>query len=373
MLFLEQTARLVEKCLAGYRIQAKVVGIFPGPVITRFELDLAPGVKVARISNLSRDIARALSTNIVQIIEIIPDKPYIGLDIPNKQRQSISLREVFDCDQFNQVKSPLSLVLGKDIRGQTVIVDLMKMPHLLVAGTTGSGKSVGINAMILSILYKATPQNVRFIMIDPKMLELSVYEGIPHLLTKVITNMNDAMNVLSWCICEMDRRYKLMSELGVRNLTNYNKRITQAKYEPIRLKYKPKVLLETLPYIVIVVDELADLMMMIGKKMEYLIVRLAQKARASGIHLVLATQRPSVDVITGLIKANIPTRIAFAVSSTIDSRTILDQTGAESLLGMGDMLYLASQSSLPIRVHGAFVQDEEVHAVVNFLKKNSNS
>ncbi|AIN47240.1 Cell division protein FtsK [Candidatus Palibaumannia cicadellinicola] len=370
ILYLKQTARLVESCLAGYRIQVKVVGVFPGPVITRFELDLAPGVKVAQISSLSRDIARALSTNMVQIVEIIPGKPYIGLDIPNKQRHSISLREVFDCDEFSKVKSPLSLVLGQDIRGQTVIVDLMQMPHVLIAGTTGSGKSVGINAMILSILYKATPQKVRFIMIDPKMLELSVYEGIPHLLTKVVTNMNDAKHVLLWCINEMERRYKLMSAFGVRNLTNYNKRIKQVTD---RKQNDYIAELDALPYIVIVVDELADLMMMLGKKIEELIVRLAQKARASGIHLVLATQRPSVDVITGLIKANIPTRIAFTVSSTIDSRTILDKTGAESLLGMGDMLYLASHSSLPIRVHGAFVQDEEVHAVVNYLKQQKKT
>lgn len=366
---LEQTASLIENCLASYHIQVKVVGIFSGPVITRFELDLAPGVKVSRISSLVLDLARALSTNKVHLVEIIPGKPYVGLDIANKQRQIISVREVFNSEQFRNVTSPLSLALGKNIIGNTVIVNLIDMPHLLVAGTTGSGKSVAINAMILSMLYKATPKEVRFIMIDPKMLELSIYQDIPHLLTDVITNMNNVANVLNWCIGEMERRYQLMSTIGVRNLTNYNKYLQAKKLS----KYTKINTTEILPYIVIIIDELADLMMIMGKNIEELIIRLAQKARASGIHLVLATQRPSVDVITGLIKANIPTRIAFAVSSKIDSRTILDQSGAESLLGMGDMLYLASNSSLPIRVHGVFVQDEEIYAVVNYWKKIANN
>ncbi|WP_293773881.1 DNA translocase FtsK 4TM domain-containing protein [uncultured Pantoea sp.] len=378
MFSLEQTARLVEARLGDYRVKAEVVGISPGPVITRFELDLAPGVKAARISNLSRDLARSLSTVAVRVVEVIPGKPYVGLELPNKHRQTVYLREVLDCPKFRDNPSPLSVVLGKDIAGQPVVADLAKMPHLLVAGTTGSGKSVGVNAMIISMLYKATPEEVRFIMIDPKMLELSVYEGIPHLLTEVVTDMKDAANALRWSVGEMERRYKLMSALGVRNLAGYNEKVEQAEAmgRPIpdpfwkpgdSMDMTPPVL-EKLPYIVVMVDEFADLIMAVGKKVEELIARLAQKARAAGIHLVLATQRPSVDVITGLIKANIPTRIAFTVSSKIDSRTILDQGGAESLLGMGDMLYMPPNSSLPIRVHGAFVRDQEVHAVVQDWK-----
>ncbi|NHV09235.1 DNA translocase FtsK [Cronobacter turicensis] len=375
---LEQMARLVEARLADFRIKADVVNYSPGPVITRFELNLAPGVKAARISNLSRDLARSLSTVAVRVVEVIPGKPYVGLELPNKKRQTVYLREVLDCAKFRDNPSPLSVVLGKDIAGDPVVADLAKMPHLLVAGTTGSGKSVGVNAMILSMLYKATPEDVRFIMIDPKMLELSVYEGIPHLLTEVVTDMKDAANALRWSVNEMERRYKLMSALGVRNLAGYNEKIAEAKRmgRPIPDPYwKPgdsmdatHPVLEKLPYIVVLVDEFADLMMTVGKKVEELIARLAQKARAAGIHLVLATQRPSVDVITGLIKANIPTRIAFTVSSKIDSRTILDQGGAESLLGMGDMLYSGPNSSMPVRVHGAFVRDEEVHAVVQDWK-----
>ncbi|MGP3593197.1 DNA translocase FtsK [Vagococcus sp. WN89Y] len=376
---LEQMARLVEARLADFRIKADVVNYSPGPVITRFELNLAPGVKAARISNLSRDLARSLSTVAVRVVEVIPGKPYVGLELPNKKRQTVYLREVLDCAKFRESPSPLTVVLGKDIAGDPVIADLAKMPHLLVAGTTGSGKSVGVNAMILSMLYKATPEEVRFIMIDPKMLELSVYEGIPHLLTEVVTDMKDAANALRWSVNEMERRYKLMSALGVRNLAGYNEKIAEAARmgRPIPDPYwKPgdsmdvqHPVLEKLPYIVVMVDEFADLMMTVGKKVEELIARLAQKARAAGIHLVLATQRPSVDVITGLIKANIPTRIAFTVSSKIDSRTILDQGGAESLLGMGDMLYSGPNStSAPTRVHGAFVRDQEVHAVVQDWK-----
>ena len=378
MFALEQTARLVEARLADYRVKAEVVGISPGPVITRFELDLAPGVKAARISNLSRDLARSLSAVAVRVVEVIPGKPYVGLELPNKRRQTVYLREVLDCASFRDNPSPLAVVLGKDIAGQPVVADLAKMPHLLVAGTTGSGKSVGVNAMIISMLYKATPEEVRFIMIDPKMLELSVYEGIPHLLTEVVTDMKDAANALRWSVGEMERRYKLMSALGVRNLAGYNEKIEQAEAmgRPIPDPFwKPgdsmdtlPPTLEKLPYFVVMVDEFADLMMAVGKKVEELIARLAQKARAAGIHLVLATQRPSVDVITGLIKANIPTRIAFTVSSKIDSRTILDQGGAESLLGMGDMLYMPPNSSIPVRVHGAFVRDQEVHAVVQDWK-----
>ncbi|MBH3058319.1 DNA translocase FtsK 4TM domain-containing protein [Serratia marcescens] len=375
---LEQKARLVEASLADYRVKADVVDILPGPVITRFELDLAPGVKAARISNLSRDLARSLSTSAVRVVEVIPGKPYVGLELPNAKRQTVYLSEVLDCPAFRDNPSPLSIVLGKDISGEPVVADLGKMPHLLVAGTTGSGKSVGVNAMILSILYKATPKEVRFIMIDPKMLELSVYEGIPHLLTDVVTDMKDAANALRWCVGEMERRYKLMSALGVRNLAGYNERVDQAEamgrpipdpfWKPTDSMDITPPVLEKEPYIVVMVDEFADLIMTVGKKVEELIARLAQKARAAGIHLVLATQRPSVDVITGLIKANIPTRIAFTVSSKIDSRTILDQGGAESLLGMGDMLYLAPNSSIPVRVHGAFVRDQEVHAVVKDWK-----
>jgi S-DNA-T family DNA segregation ATPase FtsK/SpoIIIE len=364
---LEQTAQLIEARLNDYRIKAEVVDKLPGPVITRFELDLAPGVKAARISNLSRDLARSLSTVAVRIVEVIPGKPYVGLELPNKKRQTVYLREVLDCPQFKNDPSPLTVVLGKDIAGEPVVADLAKMPHLLVAGTTGSGKSVGVNAMILSMLYKATPEDVRFIMIDPKMLELSVYEGIPHLLTEVVTDMKDAANALRWCVGEMERRYKLMSALGVRNLAGYNEKIKEAEamgwpipdpfWKPSdSMGHEPRKLGKE-PFIVVLVDEFADLMMTVGKKVEELIAR-----------LVLATQRPSVDVITGLIKANIPTRIAFTVSSKIDSRTILDQGGAESLLGMGDMLYMAPNSSIPIRVHGAFVRDQEVHAVVQDWK-----
>ncbi|EPF3504864.1 DNA translocase FtsK [Escherichia coli] len=375
---LEQMARLVEARLADFRIKADVVNYSPGPVITRFELNLAPGVKAARISNLSRDLARSLSTVAVRVVEVIPGKPYVGLELPNKKRQTVYLREVLDNAKFRDNPSPLTVVLGKDIAGEPVVADLAKMPHLLVAGTTGSGKSVGVNAMILSMLYKAQPEDVRFIMIDPKMLELSVYEGIPHLLTEVVTDMKDAANALRWCVNEMERRYKLMSALGVRNLAGYNEKIAEADrmMRPIPDPYwKPgdsmdaqHPVLKKEPYIVVLVDEFADLMMTVGKKVEELIARLAQKARAAGIHLVLATQRPSVDIITGLIKANIPTRIAFTVSSKIDSRTILDQAGAESLLGMGDMLYSGPNSTLPVRVHGAFVRDQEVHAVVQDWK-----
>lgn len=375
---LEQMARLVEARLTDFRIKADVVNYSPGPVITRFELNLAPGVKAARISNLSRDLARSLSTVAVRVVEVIPGKPYVGLELPNKKRQTVYLREVLDNAKFRDNPSPLTVVLGKDIAGEPVVADLAKMPHLLVAGTTGSGKSVGVNAMILSMLYKAQPEDVRFIMIDPKMLELSVYEGIPHLLTEVVTDMKDAANALRWCVNEMERRYKLMSALGVRNLAGYNEKIAEADrmMRPIPDPYwKPgdsmdaqHPVLKKEPYIVVLVDEFADLMMTVGKKVEELIARLAQKARAAGIHLVLATQRPSVDVITGLIKANIPTRIAFTVSSKIDSRTILDQAGAESLLGMGDMLYSGPNSTLPVRVHGAFVRDQEVHAVVQDWK-----
>ena len=375
---LEQMARLVEARLADFRIKADVVNYSPGPVITRFELNLAPGVKAARISNLSRDLARSLSTAAVRVVEVIPGKPYVGLELPNKKRQTVYLREVLDNAKFRDNPSPLTVVLGKDIAGEPVTADLAKMPHLLEAGTNGSGKSVGVNAMILSILDKAQPEDVKFIMIDPKMLELSVYEGIPHLLTEVVTDMKDAANALRWSVNEMERRYKLMSALGVRNLAGYNEKIAEAARmgRPIPDPYwKPgdsmdatHPVLKKEPYIVVLVDEFADLMMTVGKKVEELIARLAQKARAAGIHLVLATQRPSVDVITGLIKANIPTRIAFTVSSKIDSRTILDQGGAESLLGMGDMLYSAPNSTIPVRVHGAFVRDEEVHAVVQDWK-----
>lgn len=375
---LNKMAERIEKSLADYRIKAKVVDYLRGPVITRFELELAPGIKAARISTLDRDLARSLAISSVRVVEVIPGKPYVGLELPNVNRQTVYFREVLDSAQFKEATSPLTVVLGKDIAGQAVVADLAKMPHLLVAGTTGSGKSVGVNAMILSILYKSKPDDVRFIMIDPKMLELSIYEGIPHLLTPVVTDMKDAANALNWCVGEMERRYRIMSALGVRNIAGYNEKIKQAEEmgRPIPdLLWKPTdsmdlnmPMLEKMPYIVVMVDEFADLIMAVGKKVEELIARLAQKARAAGIHLVLATQRPSVDVITGLIKANIPTRIAFTVSSKIDSRTILDQMGAESLLGMGDMLYLAPNSSIPVRVHGAFVRDEEVHAVVQDWK-----
>jgi len=375
---LEQVSRLVETILLDFKVQAKVVAVYPGPVITRFELDLAPGMKVSKISALSKDLARALSAISVRVVEVIPGKSVIGLELPNKHREIVHLSEVISCPAFEESSSPLAMVLGKDIAGEPVVVDLAKMPHLLVAGTTGSGKSVGVNTMIVSLLYKSTPEDVRLIMIDPKMLELSVYEGIPHLLTEVVTDMKDAANALRWCVGEMERRYKLMSALGVRNLKGYNKKVLNAIAEgeslidPIwqpsdGLDQTPP-LLEKLPSIVVVVDEFADMMMIVGKKVEELIARIAQKARAAGIHLILATQRPSVDVITGLIKANIPTRMAFQVSSGLNSRTILDQQGAEQLLGMGDMLYLPPGTGVPTRVHGAFIDDHEVHAVVKDWK-----
>ncbi|MDO6765369.1 DNA translocase FtsK [Agarivorans sp. 1_MG-2023] len=376
---LEQVSRLVEAKLLDFNIQASVVAVHPGPVITRFELDLAPGVKVSKITNLSKDLARALSAISVRVVEVIPGKSVIGLELPNRFREIVYLSEVVDSPVFHQAKSPLTMVLGKDIAGQPVVVDLAKMPHLLVAGTTGSGKSVGVNVMIVSLLYKSTPEDVRLIMIDPKMLELSVYEGIPHLLSEVVTDMKEAANALRWCVGEMERRYKLMSALGVRNLKGYNQKVLDAmasgnpivdplwKPEDSMAEIAPT--LEKLPHIVVVIDEFADMMMIVGKKVEELIARIAQKARAAGIHLVLATQRPSVDVITGLIKANIPTRMAFQVSSRIDSRTILDQQGAETLLGMGDMLYLPAGTGVPTRVHGAFVDDHEVHAVVSAWKE----
>lgn len=375
---LESMARRIEKSLADFRVKARVVDYRPGPVVTLFEIELAAGIKASRISTLDRDLARSLSMPSVRVVEVIPGKPYVGVELPNKHRETVYFREVLDSPQFHTASSPLTVVLGKDIGGVSVVADIAKMPHLLVAGTTGSGKSVGVNAMILSILYKATPEQVRFIMIDPKMLELSIYEGIPHLLTEVVTDMKDAANALTWCVNEMDRRYRLMAVLGVRNINGYNEKIQLAAelgrpipdplWKPNESQRIEMPVLEKLPYIVVMVDEFADLIMAVGKKVEELIARLAQKARAAGIHLVLATQRPSVDVITGLIKANIPTRIGFTVSSKIDSRTILDQSGAESLLGMGDMLYLAPNSSIPFRVHGAFVCDEEVHAVVQDWK-----
>ncbi len=371
---LNQVARLLEAKLADFNIEAKVVDVLPGPVITRFELDLAPGVKVSKITGLAKDLARAMSAMSVRVVEVIPGKSVIGLELPNKHREMVRLSEVISCDKFQNSASPLTMVLGADISGNPVVADLAKMPHLLVAGTTGSGKSVGVNVMILSLLYKSTPEDVRLIMIDPKMLELSVYEGIPHLLSEVVTDMKEAANALRWCVGEMERRYRLMSALGVRNLKGYNNKVQQAIdagqpiYDPL---FNPDTSMETspqqlekLPAIVVVIDEFADMMMIVGKKVEELIARIAQKARAAGIHLILATQRPSVDVITGLIKANIPTRIAFQVSSKIDSRTILDQQGAESLLGMGDMLYNPPGTSITTRVHGAFVDDHEVHAVV---------
>ena len=355
-----------------FGVEVKVVAVHPGPIITRFELDLAPGIKVSKISGLAKDIARSLSASSVRIVEVIPGKSVIGLELPNEFRETVVLRDVLESQRFVQSKSSVSLVLGKDIAGFPVVVDLAKMPHLLVAGTTGSGKSVSVNAMLLSMLFKATPEQLRFILIDPKMLELSIYEGIPHLLTPVITDMKDAANALRWCVAEMDRRYKLMAALGVRNLVGYNQKVTDAIKQDTPIpapawmiaEGSQPVNLDVLPTIVVVIDELADMMMVVGKKVEDLIARIAQKARAAGIHLILATQRPSVDVITGLIKANIPTRIAFQVSSRIDSRTILDQQGAEQLLGNGDMLYLPPGTGLPVRVHGAFVADEEVHRVV---------
>ena len=371
---LERVSRLVEVKLLDFSVDAKVVGVYPGPVVTRFELDLAPGVKVSKITGLSKDLARSLSAISVRVVEVIPGKSFIGLELPNQHREIVRLSEVIGDEVFEQSKSPLTMVLGKDIAGKAVVADLAKMPHLLVAGTTGSGKSVGVNVMICSLLYKSTPDDVRFLMIDPKMLELSVYEGIPHLLTEVVTDMKEAANGLRWCVGEMERRYKLMSAMGVRNLKGYNAKVAEAIADgkPLRdplwrpsddMRGEPP-LLEKLPSIVVVIDEFADMMMIVGKKVEELIARIAQKARAAGIHLILATQRPSVDVITGLIKANIPTRIAFQVSSKIDSRTILDQQGAESLLGQGDMLYLPPGSGVPNRVHGAFVDDHEVHAIV---------
>jgi len=375
---LTQVSRLVEAKLLDFGVQAKVVSVYPGPVITRFELDLAPGVKVSKISNLSKDLARSLSAISVRVVEVIPGKSVIGLELPNKFREIVRLSEVLSSAEFEKSASPLAMVLGKDIAGEPVVVDLGKMPHLLVAGTTGSGKSVGVNTMIVSLLYKSTPEDVRLIMIDPKMLELSVYEGIPHLLSEVVTDMKEAANALRWCVGEMERRYKLMAALGVRNLKGYNQKILNGKEAGSPLTdplWKPSdnmepsaPELEKLPHIVVIVDEFADMMMIVGKKVEELIARIAQKARAAGIHLILATQRPSVDVITGLIKANIPTRMAFQVSSRIDSRTILDQQGAEQLLGQGDMLYLPPGTGVPTRVHGAFVDDHEVHAVVSDWK-----
>lgn len=378
---LEHMARLVEQKLADYNVTVRVASVSPGPVITRFELELAPGIKVSRLSSLSQDIARSLSIPRVRVVEVIPGKPYVGLEIPNQKREVVRLKEILSSEQFAQSKSPITLALGKDISGTSAVANLAKMPHLLVAGTTGSGKSVGINAMLLSMLYKSTPEDLRLIMIDPKMLELSIYDGIAHLLTPVVTDMTEAANALRWCVKEMDRRYELMAAVGVRNIAGLNDKITQNKKnetpikDPLWLKAHPggeeeAPLLEKLPHIVVIADEFADMMMVVGKKVEELIARLAQKARAAGIHLILATQRPSVDVVTGLIKANIPTRIAFQVSSKIDSRTILDQQGAEQLLGHGDMLYLPPGSGVPNRVHGAFVSDDEVHRVVDALKSD---
>jgi S-DNA-T family DNA segregation ATPase FtsK/SpoIIIE len=380
---LEAMSHLVELKLKDFGIDVEVKSVSPGPVITRFELDPAPGVKVSQIANLAKDLARSLSVVSVRIVEVIPGKSFVGLEIPNEYRQLVTLGEILKSRAYDDMASPLTLALGKDIGGHSVVADLARMPHLLIAGTTGSGKSVGINAMVLSILYKTQPEQVRLIMIDPKMLELSVYEGIPHLLAPVVTDMKEASNSLRWCVAEMDRRYRLMSGLGVRNIGGYNRKVREAidAGEPIKdPTFRPPEIfdeekpiehptLTPLPYIVVVIDELADMMMIVGKKVEELIARLAQKARASGIHLILATQRPSVDVITGLIKANVPTRIAFQVSARVDSRTILDQQGAENLLGHGDMLYLPPGTSLPVRVHGAFVGDNEVHSVVRHLKK----
>lgn len=369
----EELSQLVEQRLADFGVEARVTAVLPGPVITRFELDLAPGIKVSKITGLAKDIARSLSAVSVRVVEVIPGKSVIGLEMPNENRELVTLRDILESQRYLQSRSPISLVLGKDISGNPVVVDLTKMPHLLVAGTTGSGKSVSLNAMLLSILFKSTPEQVRLIMIDPKMLELSIYDGIPHLLTPVITDMKDAANSLRWCVAEMDRRYRLMAALGVRNITGYNQKVSDAmkQGQPIPMpgvlvtdEETAKMTLEPLPLIVVIADELADMMMVVGKKVEDLIARIAQKARAAGIHLIIATQRPSVDVITGLIKANIPTRIAFQVSSRIDSRTILDQQGAEQLLGHGDMLYLPPGAGVPVRVHGAYVADEEVHRVV---------
>jgi S-DNA-T family DNA segregation ATPase FtsK/SpoIIIE len=374
---LEAMSRLVELKLNDFGVEAEVVAVHPGPVVTRFELKPAAGVKSSQISNLAKDLARSLATVSVRVVEIIPGKPYVGLEIPNESREIVALGEIIKSQAYDELKSPLTLALGKDIGGAPVVADLARMPHLLIAGTTGSGKSVGLNAMVLSLLYKSTPEHVRLIMIDPKMLELSVYEGIPHLLAPVVTDMKQAANALRWCVAEMERRYALMAGLGVRHLSSYNRKVTEAIDAGKPLldpTFKPEVegetapALEKLPYIVVIIDELADMMMMVGKKVEELIARLAQKARASGIHMIVATQRPSVDVITGLIKANIPCRIAFQVSAKVDSRTILDQIGAEHLLGHGDMLYLPSGTSMPVRVHGAFVSDNEVHSVVRALR-----
>ncbi len=378
---LEVLSRQVELKLADFKVKVKVVGVLPGPVVTRFELEPAAGVKVAQVVNLAKDVARGLSVISVRIVDVIPGKPYIGLEIPNTNREIVYLSEILRSVEYDKSRSPLTLGMGKDISGKPVVVDIAKMPHVLVAGTTGSGKSVAVNAMIVSLLYKATPEEVKMIMVDPKMLELSVYEGIPHLLAPVVTDMKEASNALRWCVAEMERRYKLMAAVGVRNLAGFNRKIKKAKAdgEPILDPlFKPDALipgqkppeLETLPFIVIIIDEFADMMMIVGKKVEELIARLAQKARAAGVHLILATQRPSVDVITGLIKANIPTRVAFQVSSKIDSRTILDQGGAEQLLGHGDMLYLPPGQAIPERVHGAFVDDHEVHGIVNYLTKH---
>ena len=375
---LEMTSRLIEKKLKDFGVEVRVVAAMPGPVITRYEIEPATGVKGSQIVGLAKDLARSLSLVSIRVVETIPGKNYMALELPNAKRQSIRLSEILGSQVYHEAKSMLTMGLGKDIVGNPVVADLAKMPHVLVAGTTGSGKSVGINAMILSLLYKAEARDVRLLMIDPKMLEMSVYEGIPHLLAPVVTDMKQAANALNWCVAEMERRYKLMSKLGVRNLAGYNVKIDEAKareefiYNPFSLTPESPEPLQRLPHIVVIIDELADLMMVVGKKIEELIARLAQKARAAGIHLILATQRPSVDVITGLIKANIPTRIAFSVGSKIDSRTILDQMGAEALLGMGDMLYMASGTGLPIRVHGAFVSDEEVHRVVSYLKSQGD-
>jgi S-DNA-T family DNA segregation ATPase FtsK/SpoIIIE len=371
---LEMTSRMIEKKLKDFGVEVRVVAASPGPVITRYEIEPATGVKGSQVLNLAKDLARSLSLVSIRVVETIPGKNYMALELPNAKRQSIRLSEILGSDVYNESKSMLTMGLGKDIVGNPIVADLAKMPHVLVAGTTGSGKSVGINAMILSLLYKAEARDVRLLMIDPKMLEMSVYEGIPHLLAPVVTDMRQAAHGLNWCVGEMEKRYKLMSKLGVRNLAGYNAKIDEAAsreefiYNPFSLTPEQPEPLQRLPHIVVVIDELADLMMVVGKKIEELIARLAQKARAAGIHLILATQRPSVDVITGLIKANIPTRIAFSVGSKIDSRTILDQMGAEALLGMGDMLYMASGTGFPVRVHGAFVSDEEVHRVVSYLK-----
>lgn len=374
---LESISKDVEIKLQDFGISVKVVAVHPGPVVTRFELQLAAGTKVSRISTLAKDLARSLSVISVRVVEIIPGKSVIGLELPNHDREIVRLREILSSPEYQDTQSPLTLAMGKDIAGHPMVVDLAKMPHLLVAGTTGSGKSVGLNAMLLSLLYKATPEQLRLILIDPKMLELSIYDGIPHLLTPVVTDMKDAANALRWCVFEMDRRYRLMASLGVRNLAGYNAKIEEAEEngDPILNPFwqaesgEEQGVLSQLPYIVVLVDEFADMMMVVGKKVEELIARIAQKARAAGIHLILATQRPSVDVITGLIKANIPTRVAFQVSSRIDSRTILDQQGAEQLLGHGDMLYLPPGTGVPIRIHGAFVADEEVHRVVRDIKR----